>query len=58
MEHIYAQIDQEGQCVGVSFLAGPVESPLMIPITMAEVVVDGDCLGKVYQNGKWVVPNE
>lgn len=46
---IYAQINEENICVGVSQLSGEVDSPLLIPI--AEF--DSSVIGKKYVNGAW-----
>lgn len=46
---IYAQINEENICVGVSQLSGEVDSPLLIPI--AEF--DSSVIGKKYNNGVW-----
>ena len=46
---IYAQINEENICVGVSQLSGKVDSPLLIPI--AEF--DSSVIGKKYVNGAW-----
>lgn len=46
---IYAQINEENICVGVSQLSGKVDSSLLIPI--AEF--DSSVIGKKYVNGAW-----
>lgn len=47
----YAQIDQNGVCVGTSDLAGEVNAPHMILIGEAE-----DYIGWTYDNGNWIEP--
>lgn len=44
---IYAQINEENICVGVSQLSGEVDDPLLIPV--AEF--DSSVIGKKYVNG-------
>lgn len=46
---IYAQLNEENICVGVSQLSREVDSPLLIPI--AEF--DSSVIGKKYNNGAW-----
>jgi hypothetical protein len=48
----YAAIDENGLCVGVSQLAGPVDSPGLIPVSDADC---GRVLGMKYDAGQWVV---
>lgn len=45
----YAQINEEGLCIGVSGLASKVEHEMMIPIDY----YDNDLLWRKYKNGRW-----
>lgn len=46
---IYAQINEENICVGVSQLSGEVDSPLLIPLAS----FDSSVIGKKYNDGVW-----
>ena len=46
---IYAQLNEENICVGVSDLSGEVEADNMILLESFDV----DILGKKYNNGEW-----
>ena len=46
---IYAQLNDENICVGVSDLSGKVEADNMIPLESFDVNI----LGKKYNNGEW-----
>ena len=46
---IYAQLNEENICVGVSDLSGEVEADNMKPIESFDVNI----LGKKYNNGEW-----
>ena len=49
----YAQLDETGKCIGISFLSGEVKSDLMIPLKD-----DENYLGWTYSKGKWSEPEE
>ncbi len=46
---IYAQLDKNNICIGVSQLAGEVIDPKLIPIDIA----DPDKIWRKYGNGQW-----
>ena len=46
---IYAQLNEENICTGVSQLSGNVDNPLLIPIADFDTSV----IGKKYNNGAW-----
>lgn len=46
----YAQLDVQNMCVGVSQLAGVVDSDNLVELDSYDISV----LGKVWQGGKWV----
>lgn len=46
---IYAQINEENICIGISQLSGIVNNPLLIPMTN----FDSSIIGKKYNNGVW-----
>jgi hypothetical protein len=45
----YAQIDETGRCISISYLAGEEESENLIPLTDEENVNPGD----TYEDGVW-----
>lgn len=45
----YAQLDENGICVGVSQLTGEVESPLLVRLDEC----DAELIGKKYENGEF-----
>ena len=47
----YAQLDENGVCIGVSQLSDAVDAPHMISLAAAESV--GDCIGRTYADGVW-----
>ena len=49
MDYFYAQLDQDGVCVGISQLAGEVEAAHMISIPD----FDTGLLGQAYSDGQW-----
>ncbi|MFZ5639071.1 MAG: hypothetical protein ACOY4Q_00005 [Bacillota bacterium] len=49
MVKIYAQLNENGVCIGVSQLSGVVEQSNMIEIP----ALDTDYLWKKYENGQW-----
>ena len=51
--HKYAQINAAtGVCVSVSYLAGPVEAPHMLPLAPEDDVQPGD----IWDGEKWIRP--
>ena len=53
----YAQLDENRVCVAVSMLNGVVEREDMIPLT-EDVYASSSLLGKRYNGGQWVEPEE
>ena len=49
MDYFYAQLDQDGVCMGISQLAGEVEAAHMIAIEDFDIGL----LGRVYEDGQW-----
>lgn len=47
--YIYAQLDENNICTGVSQLSGPVDAPNMIPIDRMDI----DYIWRKYENGAW-----
>lgn len=47
----YAQIDDNGICIGVSDLSGEVDAPHMIPIGPED-----NPIGHTWENGEWIAP--
>jgi hypothetical protein len=50
----YAQIDNQGVCVGVSSLSGPLDHLSLIRLAEGQDVQ----LGDVYKDGKWTRPTK
>lgn len=50
MPYIYAQIDENNTCLGVSNLAGEKSEPNLIRIEN----LDSDLIGKKFENNQWV----
>lgn len=51
---IYAQLDNNNVCIGISQLSGEVQVENMLQIENYDVTI----LGKKYENGKWIeLPN-
>ena len=51
MDHLYAELNENNVCIGISQLAGEVEQPNMIPLTESEFTPE--LLGKKYNDGIW-----
>jgi hypothetical protein len=51
MQYLYAQLDKNGVCAGVSQLSGIVERDDMIPLTEEEYT--DDLIGRIYEDGTW-----
>lgn len=49
MSFIYAELNSENICTGVSFLSGECKENYMIPIEMEDISL----IGKRYNNGIW-----
>ncbi len=47
--YIYAQLDENNICIGVSRLSGPVNVSYMIPVDS----IDSDKIWRKYENGQW-----
>lgn len=47
---IYAQLDNNNVCIGISQLSGEVQKDNMLQIENYDVTI----LGKKYENGKWI----
>lgn len=47
---IYAQLDNNNVCIGISQLSGEIQSENMLQIESYDVTI----LGKKYENGKWI----
>lgn len=47
--HIYAMLNEDNICIGVSQLAGAKNEPNMVKIEAADI----DLIGRKYENGKW-----
>ena len=52
MDYLYAQLDENNVCVGLSQLSGEVLRSNMIHLTEDEFI-NGNLLGKRYLNGVW-----
>jgi len=50
--YLYAQLDAENVCMGVSQLSGEVELPNMIQLTEAAYLAGG-LIGRPYADGVW-----
>ncbi len=53
MDYLYAQLDENNVCVGLSQLSGEVIRPNMIRLNENEFI-NGDLFGKQYVNGEWL----
>lgn len=52
--YIYAQLNEDGICIGISQLSGIVEAEDMIPLTEEQL---GEArIGRRYDNGVWTDP--
>jgi hypothetical protein len=51
MLYLYAQIDRNNICAGISQLSGVIEQSDMIPLTEEEYT--DDLIGRLYENGTW-----
>ena len=49
MDYFYAQLDQDGVCVGISQLAGEVAAARVVALRAFEV----DLIGRKYINDQW-----
>lgn len=47
---IYAQLDSNNICIGISQLSGEIQKDNMLQIESYDVTI----LGKKYENGKWI----
>lgn len=47
---IYAQLDNNNVCIGISQLSGEIQAENMLQIESYDVTL----LGKKYENGKWI----
>lgn len=56
MNYLYAQLDENNICVGLSQLSGEVIKPNMIRLNEDEFI-NTDLLGKHYINGEWLTPD-
>lgn len=50
MENIYAQLNDENVCIGLSQLTGEVNKSYMIRLAEYDI----NLLGKKYENGEWL----
>ena len=50
-QFLYAQLDQDDVCIGISQLSGEVTKPNMIPLAEAEYSMD--LIGRAYKDGSW-----
>lgn len=53
MDYLYAQLDENNICVGLSQLSGEVIRPYMVRLNEDEFA-NGDLLGRVFENGVWM----
>lgn len=51
MDYIYAQINDENICVGISYLSGLISADNMIHIDEETAAV---CMGRKYENENWI----